>query len=253
MFCSEECKVAAWESYHKLECMVRNKYATSRSSDDFTSNSIMVTVCCKMVSTFGVDVCIAAMTNLESAPKILQDMLRLPLALYPIEVLMKTRNLAVQLAANCFGMSGTKKKKLAEFIVIAMMVFKRNAINISQPQYHAETDTYVSNFSIGWGVFMHSGRMPHSCVPNTITIGYGGKTLVCIASEKIGPGEVIYTNYMSGSLDCNVASRREQILVGYHFTCKCEACTKGLVCSMFKKNGRYPHPICSTALNLTRF
>ena len=200
-----------------------------RSPTDFTSNSIMVTICCKMVSMFGVEKCIQAISDIESAPHPLKEMLQLPLAVYPQAIVDKTRDLASKIAADCFGMSGKKLQHLTEFLVVAMKVFKRNAVKMSHPQYHSETDVLVNQHSIGWGMYMNNIRVMHSCMPNTFGTDFGGKTLVCFATKPIQPGEMLTANYIIGFplTSYSTKERREQIQFMFHFRCKCEACMKG--------------------------
>jgi hypothetical protein len=229
LFCSKDCFDGAWGSYHKLECDARNNYTQKRIATDFTSNSIMVTICCKMVSMFGVEKCIHAISDMEAAPQPLKDMLHLPLALYPMGILDKTRGLAKKVAADCFGMSGEKLHHLTEFLVMAMMIFKRNAVKISHPQYHAETDILVNQYSIGWGLYMNSTRVMHSCMPNTFGADFEGKTLVFFAVLPIQPGEMLTVDYVSGIElpRSSTEARREEIQQMFNFHCKCEACMKG--------------------------
>jgi hypothetical protein len=182
-----------------------------------------------MVSMFGVEKCIHAISDMEAAPQPLKDMLQLPLALYPVELVDKTRVLAKKIALDCFGMSGEKLHHLTEFLVMSMMIFKRNSVKISHPQYHAETDVLVGQHSIGWGLYMNSTRVMHSCMPNTVGVEYLGKTLVCFAMMPIQPGEMLTANYVNGIALPNrsTEARREQIQLMYNFSCKCEACMKG--------------------------
>ncbi|XP_059490584.1 uncharacterized protein LOC132205511 [Neocloeon triangulifer] len=226
MFCSNECKKEAWKNYHEIECKARSTFDKLRHREDYTTNSIMVVTCVRFVATFGVDVCIAAMINPESAPKKMKDFLSLPPAFYAMETVDSTRRLALNLASLCFGLSGWKRIKLAEFMVLSLMVYKRNTYSISIPQLQAETEYKNNFFSIGWGLNKHAARIIHSCSPNVIGVNYM-KTHVALAYRPIRKGEPISTNYIDNCALESVADRREQLMHQYNFHCKCESCGNG--------------------------
>lgn len=169
------------------------------------------------------------MDDNDEAPQPLKDMLQLPLAVYPKQIVDQTRALAKKIATNCFGLSGTELQRLTEFLVMALMVFKRNSIKVSHSQYHAETDIMIRHHTIGWGLYMKNTRVLHSCMPNTYGVDFQGKTLACFAMMPIQPGERITATFLCGigPTGESTEERRAQLKHVYNFHCNCYGCEKG--------------------------
>jgi SET domain len=127
--------------------------------------------------------------------------------------------------ASSYGLSLEKRDILAAAILKIILVAKFNNKCITHLTIDVMTGVSMHSRYVGWGLYLASSFLNHSCTANTTPVFYGTNA-VFYAIKPIKAGEQLTHEYI---ISVNApASKRQDLFNSMHnFTCTCVACKEG--------------------------
>ncbi|KAK5641696.1 hypothetical protein RI129_010243 [Pyrocoelia pectoralis] len=217
LYCDEDCKSLAWDTFHKYEC------------------PILATLLDLNVNKFGLlalKICILAEFKHEPNNETtyyksqnyreIHNLITNTHLRHLSDLFEKATTAAIiyELVAKCsqFFNDGAMEKRdiFKELLLLHMQTGPSNFHEISE----------VNNYEleeIGAGAYAFLSLLNHSCSPNVVRHCYGS-SIVLRALRPLVKGEQLFDNYGYHHAVMHKEERQEHLSKQYFFECKCEAC-----------------------------
>lgn len=243
MFCSDECKAQAHQSYHKYECPVRDLTSTLSANLQIALRTFFVAL---------------AMFN-DSLDELQNYLLEHPnrCTLFDIEELDErakflainslTANDEIHMKKEIFEKIFEISPKLNEIWSLYsdfIAEFLKRQIQIATTNYHEiqfwplkkgrpqkqDVDKEAGGLAYqrgtvagGSGSYPFISLLNHNCAPNVIRT-FINDQIVLVVQRPIQKGEQLFDNYGYHFTNVSKDSRQKELLKQYKFQCECDAC-----------------------------
>lgn len=243
VFCDQNCRLAAWDSYHKYECdILQNVYEADIGLGHLALKTVLKAGRDFLLSNFeencaGDELKLGFSENdvydstdyrtvynlvNHSDKRNMEDLLKYSLeALYLLKCLEATD--FFKNTDSCIVYSISDKCTIGSNILRNLMMLPCNAHECSELAVKQATLPESVTVEIGSAIYPLLSLINHSCDPNIVRHSYGN---VCVvrAIRGIAKGTQLFDNYGALCALTSTIARRDKLAPQYFFTCNCLAC-----------------------------
>ena len=228
-YCSEECLIEAWSSYHMWECVASQMGLLKNIGIGRLALKVLLT-CSTMTDTVRFNEMHSLLTHFNKVP--VDDLID-----YGVTALMLTIYLSKytdffklpleESLMNKFFDDPLKSVRDDKQLYVASLLLKHILQLIANAHAISSSNTLLSaNMEdiVASGIYPSTSMMNHSCNPNIITI-FMDQYIIIKAATDILADEEIFISYGPHFKHMEMEKRQEILKSQFHFTCKCEPCT----------------------------
>lgn len=251
-FCSEQCRLNGWNSFHKKECqilptilslglpavnnLVQGLRIISKTSyldlkdkvNEIRNKNKNISPLCKGFNENGIydSFSYEAAYNLVGNIKERDPEFMIVICCWVfmvIEILIDSEQYYVDREGKPFTPKDEDIVLIGSCLLHHILSIYCNCFGVNETKINV-LDGSVTTEKIGVGLFNTLSLFNHSCNPSVMNFTYGN-TGVCYAIKFVPAGDEVTTKY--GKMFCfdeNVESRRYYLSKSYFFNCNCEAC-----------------------------
>ena len=239
LFCNDQCRGEAWESYHKRECKILSKVRQAEVSlGHLALKTILKAGLEKIAKTCEADEqAELKAVDLESgydtetydsvhllvnhaSGRAADDLLKYTLQAYFLLSCIKQ-------GASFEKETGKEEKEwlnIGAHLLRNLMMLPCNAHECSELLYQEGNLPASVTVEIGSAVYPFLSLINHSCDPNVVRHSYKNVCVVRVI-RNISKGTELLDNYGALCALTPTSERRKKLESQYHFTCHCQACT----------------------------
>lgn len=232
MFCGDNCRNDAWESYHKFECDVLSAVHKAEINLGHLAMKMVLKAGNQYLSEFEEKTDIVEdveydgndYRNVYSLVNHSEDRDVEELLKYTLEALCLLKCLE---DTDFFGSEDqrdvSKRCVIGGHILRNLMMLPCNAHECSELAYLTNNLPDSITIEIGSAIYPVLSLINHSCDPNVVRHSYGN---ICVvrAIRNIPNGSEVLDNYGTLSALTPTVARRSKLSPQYFFTCNCRAC-----------------------------
>ncbi|KAG6799640.1 SET and MYND domain-containing protein 4 isoform X1 [Apis mellifera caucasica] len=249
-YCSEKCRVLAWEMAHDIECpimaLIGNLLHVDKDKIRMLTKIIrfliIATAKGKNINELRADMKLAESnpdnrtagftdedildsTSARSALSLATNMTMRPLigiSAFACISALAAILLATQTNFFCNKYEVNQLKDINNYsdIIFCSSIMFRACVIMSSNCFSVQQEPGIK---IGSGLYVTNSLYNHSCAPNTFR-HFEGLTMITRALKPLYPGDQIFTSYGAAYAYMTRSERREKIMQDYFFECDCIAC-----------------------------
>ncbi|XP_043784520.1 SET and MYND domain-containing protein 4-like isoform X3 [Apis laboriosa] len=249
-YCSEKCRILAWEMAHDIECpimaLIGNLLHVDKDKIRMLTKIIrfliIVTAKGKNINELRADMKLAESnpdnrtagftdedildsTSARSALSLATNMTMRPLigiSAFACISALAAILLATQTNFFCNKYEVNQLKDINNYsdIIFCSSIMFRACVIMSSNCFSVQQEPGIK---VGSGLYVTNSLYNHSCAPNTFR-HFEGLTMITRALKPLYPGDQIFTSYGAAYAYMTRSERREKIMQDYFFECDCIAC-----------------------------